>query len=175
MLRANADASGHQIFAAEEDIILRELEITDLFLHNTGALPEPLAAGGARALAAATLQLTNVLAAGSPFRTLQILKRHPGLLRLTPRDIGARVLALKLLLPSCNVGDLLYQKPALLLMDDLCKQASGGQAPNAGSRSRPRGGRMGRDACGGLGRARQGVVALAARRRRESSLAPALP
>jgi hypothetical protein len=27
MLRANADASGHQIFAAEEDIILRELEV----------------------------------------------------------------------------------------------------------------------------------------------------
>ncbi|KAI8466922.1 MAG: hypothetical protein J3K34DRAFT_48360 [Monoraphidium minutum] len=125
MLRAHADAAGGHMFPAEEDIILRELEITGLFLGNTGALPDHLAAGGPRALAAAALTLTNVLAAGSPFRTLQMLKRHPGLLALPPAEAGARVLLLKLLLPSADVADLVYQKPSLLLMDDLREQVGG--------------------------------------------------
>lgn len=123
MLRANAAAADNHIFPSEEDIIIRELEITGLFLHNSGvALPDALRGGSIRALADHVLLLTNVVAAGSPFRTLQMVKRHPGLLVVAPQELGARVLLLKLLLPACNVSDLIYQKPTLLLMDDLTEQ-----------------------------------------------------
>lgn len=34
------------------------------------------------------LELSDLLATGSTFRTLQMLKRHPGLLSLSPEEVG---------------------------------------------------------------------------------------
>jgi hypothetical protein len=177
LLRAHAAAGGGgALYAAEEDIIWRELEITHLFLTNTGVLPrdggsgehascsgggehtsgrggggqagasgggepstggggEPSTSGGGEpstsgdgsggsmaALTERALVITNIVAAGSPFRTLQMLKRHPGLLAVPPAALAVRALQLKLLLPAADVADLIYQKPTLLLMEDLVEQ-----------------------------------------------------
>lgn len=70
-------------------------------------------------LASHALLLTDLMATGSVFRTLQILKRCPDLLLLEPYQVASKVLQLKLLLPESNIGELLYQKPNLLLMRDL--------------------------------------------------------
>ncbi|WIA35854.1 hypothetical protein OEZ86_004239 [Tetradesmus obliquus] len=65
------------------------------------------------------LELSDLLATGSTFRTLQMLKRHPGLLSLSPEEVACRVLQLKLLMPEANIPELLYQKPSLLLLPDM--------------------------------------------------------
>jgi hypothetical protein len=36
------------------------------------------------------LELSDLLATGSTFRTLQMLKRHPGLLSLSPEEVSCR-------------------------------------------------------------------------------------
>jgi len=57
-----------------------------------------------------------------------MLKRHPGLLGVSLGDAAVRVLVLKVLMPACNVADLIYQKPTLVLMEDLREQVGGGAA-----------------------------------------------
>eukprot|EP00775_Hariotina_reticulata_P014596 gene14596-14727_t len=64
-------------------------------------------------------ELTDLLATGSTFRTLQMLKRHPNLLLLSPCQVASKVLQLKLLMPPANIAELLYQKPTLLMLDDI--------------------------------------------------------
>eukprot|EP00882_Tetradesmus_deserticola_P005714 GHRQ01006016.1.p1 GENE.GHRQ01006016.1~~GHRQ01006016.1.p1 ORF type:complete len:242 (+),score=108.98 GHRQ01006016.1:196-921(+) len=98
-------------------LVAQEARLTYTFLAASGSLPSSCSGVGDLLLHA--LQLSGILATGSTFRTLQMLKRQPGLLRLSPAEAACRVLQLKLLMPEANVPELLYQKPSLLLLQDI--------------------------------------------------------
>lgn len=100
-----------------EDLVVHEVESVHHRLTDVGKLPQHVLRE--EQLASHALMLTNLMATGSVFRTLQILKRCPDLLQLDPSEMAAKVLQLKMLLPQSNVGELLYQKPGFLLMEDL--------------------------------------------------------
>eukprot|EP00879_Flechtneria_rotunda_P006411 GHRR01006736.1.p1 GENE.GHRR01006736.1~~GHRR01006736.1.p1 ORF type:complete len:221 (+),score=62.08 GHRR01006736.1:151-813(+) len=99
------------------DLTARETMTTFSYLQQSGKLLSET--WQIDDLTSRALQMTDLLATGSTFRTLHILKRHPGLLKLQPQLVAERVLQLKLTMPAANVAELLYQKPALLLIDDI--------------------------------------------------------
>ncbi|KAF8057865.1 hypothetical protein HT031_005811 [Scenedesmus sp. PABB004] len=105
-------AAGLDVDAA---LIAAEAAAAHAQLSRAGALPPGLGADG---LAARALALTRLLATGSTFRTLEMVRRAPALLSLPPGAVAARVLGLKLALPASNLGELLFQRPSLLLLDD---------------------------------------------------------
>jgi hypothetical protein len=62
------------------------LALSYLFSQQPGVVPARLQ--HAPQLAAHALLLTDLMATGSTFRTLQMLKRHPALLQLPPGEVG---------------------------------------------------------------------------------------
>jgi hypothetical protein len=70
----------------DPQLVAQEALLTFSFLSSQpGALPHHMR--DARQLAAHALRLTDLMATGSTFMTLQMLKRHPGLLSLTPHQV----------------------------------------------------------------------------------------
>jgi hypothetical protein len=74
---------------------------------QAGQLPGHVA--DAQELLQQALLLSELLATGSTTRTLAMLKRHPALLGLAPREVASKVLALKVLLPPADIAQLIYQ------------------------------------------------------------------
>lgn len=105
----------------DPDLVSQEAHLAFTYLSSPqqqqGTLPPRVQ--DAAQLAGLALMLTDLMATGSTYRTLQMLKRHPGLLQLQPSEVAQRVLQLKLLMPTADISQLLYQKPTLLLLDDL--------------------------------------------------------
>eukprot|EP00878_Enallax_costatus_P012585 GHUV01013143.1.p1 GENE.GHUV01013143.1~~GHUV01013143.1.p1 ORF type:complete len:226 (+),score=72.97 GHUV01013143.1:300-977(+) len=98
-------------------LVAQEAVSTFGYLDQTSSLPEHV--WDPSDLVARALQLSDLLATGSTFRTLQMLKRHPQLLELPSDEVAVQVLQLKMLMPAANIAELLYQKPTLLLLPDI--------------------------------------------------------
>jgi hypothetical protein len=67
-------------------LVAQEARLTYTYLATSGSLPGSCSGVGDLMLHA--LELSDLLATGSTFRTLQMLKRHPGLLSLSPEEVG---------------------------------------------------------------------------------------
>lgn len=75
----------------DPDLVSQEAHLAFTYLssqqqHQQGSLPPRVQ--DAAQLADHALVLTDLMATGSTFRTLQMLKRHPGLLQLQPSEVG---------------------------------------------------------------------------------------
>lgn len=70
----------------DPQLVAEEALLTFTLLSSQrGALPPHMSDAGQ--LVAHALRLTDLMATGSTFMTLQMLKRHPGLLGLTPHQV----------------------------------------------------------------------------------------
>lgn len=79
-------ARGHEADAAE--VVASEAATTYRFMADTGALPPHWRAAD---VCRQALLMTDVLATGSSFRSLAMLKRHPGLAVLSGRQLARQV------------------------------------------------------------------------------------
>lgn len=80
----------------DPDLVSQEAHLAFTYLSSQqqqqqqGILPPRVQ--DAAQLADHALVLTDLMATGSTFRTLQMLKRHPGLLQLQPSEVGMRLI-----------------------------------------------------------------------------------
>lgn len=108
------------LIPVEEDIVVEEVGLVhQLLATSPGSRSTEWSSLNVQSLAERAIQLTDIMATGSVFRTLQMIKRHPQILELPPYEVANRVLQLKMVLPEANIADVLYQKPTLVLLDDI--------------------------------------------------------
>lgn len=104
----------------QAEIEAREAALVHSLLASTDRLPQAIRPGTTTTtvldVARGAAALSRAAGLRSAFRALQVLKRAPGLLSLTERELARRALALKLALPSADVGALVSMRPALLLL-----------------------------------------------------------
>jgi hypothetical protein len=78
----------------DPDLVSQEAHLAFTYLSSPqqqqGTLPPRVQ--DAAQLAGLALMLTDLMATGSTYRTLQMLKRHPGLLQLQPSEVGMRLI-----------------------------------------------------------------------------------
>jgi hypothetical protein len=69
----------------DSTLVAQEARLAYTYLAASGSLPSSCSGVGDLMLHA--LELSDLLATGSTFRTLQMMKRHPGLLSLSPEQV----------------------------------------------------------------------------------------
>jgi hypothetical protein len=102
---------------SDAGLVAQEAVTAFSYLQQNASLPEHV--WDPSGLTVRALELSDLLATRSTFRTLQMLKRHPALLQLDSDEVALKVLQLKMLMPTANIGELLYQKLTLLLLPDI--------------------------------------------------------